>query len=225
MKGGPTTGIVAGMAAVAVGTGLILLAPPIIMASLAEIPATPVLKRLHGEVADAPALRRLIRSRERSLEWRETGRGHADLALARMVLGELGTRAEHTEQFTLAQTSLVRCLGLAPMNPFAWMRLVRVRMAHGHLASEIAEALNLALDTGPREDRMQMLVVEAGLHAWSALDDTDRDRVADRVRRAWRQDALYTAAIARRTGRTPLLARLVGLGAVDPDGPAVGQQP
>lgn len=215
VRGSARTGrireIVIGAAAAVAGAGLLCLAAPIVAASLLETPGNPVLKRLHREAAGVPALRRLIRSREASLDWREKGRTWTDLALARMVLGERGAVAERDVQFALAEDALIEGLALAPMNPYGWMRLVRVRMAGGRPAGEIAPALSLALNSGPREDRMLMLMVEAGLHAWRGLDGHDRALVAGKVRQAWSLDALQTAAVATRVGQAPLLARLVGL--------------
>ena len=195
--------------AAAAGGALLCLAVPIAGAGLAETPGTAVLKRLYREAPGAPALRRLIRSREASLRWREKGRTATDLALARMMLARGLAGAERDAQLALAEEALVRGLGLAPMTPHGWMRLVRVWMTQRRPADEVAPALGLAVHTGPREERMVALVAEAGLYAWSGLDPSDRDLVAARVRRAWRADALGTAAAAARVGRTALLARLV----------------
>ena len=194
------------------GAGLVWCAVPMAAASLAEIPGNATLERLHRDVAGAGALRGLIRSREASLEWREKGRTWTDLALARILLGERGTDSKRDAQLARAEDALARGLGLSPMNPHVWMRLVLVRMMSERPAAEIAPPLGLALATGPHEDRMDALAVEAGLLCWSELDAQDRDSVARRVREAWRRDAPGTAAVATRLGRAPLLARLVGLG-------------
>ena len=198
-------------AAVIAGAGLCYLAAPIAAASLAETPGNAILKRLHRETVDTPALRRLIRSREVSLKWREKGRTWTDLALARIVLGERGSVSKRNAHFALAEDALRRGLGLSPMNPYAWMRLVLVRMTNERPVAEIARPLSLALNAGPREDRMDALMVEAGLRCWSELDGHDRGRIAGKVRQAWQRDALGTAAAAARAGQTPLLARLADL--------------
>ena len=203
-------GIAIGAMAAAAGAAMLALAVPVAGAGLAEVPGNAVLERLHHEAPAAPALRRLIRSREISMAWRETARAATDLALARMMLGERGAGAEPPgRQLALAEAELVKGLGLAPMNPYGWMRLVRVRMTLRHPGGEIAPALGLAIHTGPRETRLEPLVVQAGLQVWSALGRGDRDRVGDRVRRAWRADALRASALAAGVGRTDLLARLV----------------
>ena len=206
-----TIPIVVGAVVVAAGAGLLSLALPIVAAGLAEVPGNAILHRLHRDAPGVPALQRLIRSREASIGWREKGRTATDLALARMVLGERGAAAERDRQRALAEEALTRGLALAPMNPYGWMRLVLIRMEDGRPAAEVAPLLSLAVSSGPREDRLLLPMVEAGLHVWNHLGRGDRNLVADRVRRAWRSDALRTAASAARTGQTELLARLVGL--------------
>ena len=203
--------ILVGAVVATAGAGLLSLALPIAAAGLAEAPGNAILQRLHRDAPGVPALQRLIRSREASIGWREKGRTATDLALARMVLGERGAAAERPRQLALAEEALAKGLGLAPMNPYGWIRLVLIRMENGRPVAEIAPLLSLALNSGPREDRLLMPMVEAGLHVWKHLDHGDRNLLADRVRRAWRNDALRTAAAAARAGRTDLLARLAGL--------------
>lgn len=196
-------------AAVLAGACLLWQAVPIVVASLIEAPSTPALKRLDTEAVGAAALRAVLRSRERSLHWHERGRTWTDLGLARILQAERGAVPERDTHHGLAERALVRGLALAPMNPYGWMRLVEERVALGRSAEDIVPAFTLALDTGPREDRMLPITVEAGLHLWAALDRDDRDRVAGKVGQAWREDPLGTAAVARRGGQTALLARLV----------------
>ena len=196
-------------AAVLAGACLLWQAVPVVVASLIEAPNTPILKRLDTEAVGAAALRVVVRSRELSLLWHERGRTWTDLGLAHMLLAERGAVPERDTHHGLTERALLRGLALAPMNPYGWMRLVEGRMALGRSAEDIVPAFTLALDTGPREDRMLPITVEAGLHLWTVLDRDDRDRVAGKVRQAWRQDPLGTAALARRGGQTTLLARLV----------------
>lgn len=199
-----------GMVTGGIGAALLALAVPIAGGGLAGAPGNAILKRLSGETPGAPALRRLIRSREASLDWRETGRTAAELALARMMLAERGGAGVHGARETaLAEAALVKGLGLAPMNPYGWVRLARVRTAQRRPAAEVAPVLGLAIHTGPREARLRRHVVEAGLYAWSALDRTGRGAVAARVREAWAADAQRTSALAAGVGRTGLLARIV----------------
>lgn len=202
--------VVHGIVAGGIGAALLALAVPIAGAGLAEVPGNAIAKRLSDETPGVEALRILIRSREARLRWHETGRAAAELGLARMLLAESGgAGVDRATQLVLAEAALARGLGLAPMNPYGWMRLVRVGMASERPGAAIAPALGLAIHTGPREPRLRWLVVEAGLYAWSALGPGDRNVIAGRVRDAWGSDPSRTAALAAGVGRTELLGRLV----------------
>lgn len=206
-----TTEIALAVATAALGAGLLAMAVPIAGASLAETRGSTILKRIHLESPDAPDLRRLIRSRESSLRWRAKGRTATDLALARMLLAEATGDAERAALLARAEDALSAGLGLAPMNPYGWIRLARLGMESRREAAEVAPALGLAIHTGPREDRLRVHVLEAGLWAWGALDARDRELVAVRARQAWDADPLGTAAAAARVGRTERLAGLLDL--------------
>ena len=198
------------VAAIATGAALLLLALPIAVASLTEIPGNAVLKKLlRYEPVPIQALKDLIQSREASLQWRKRGRTYTDLALARMVAGEQEASAARDETFRHARDELTEGLAAAPTNPYAWMRLVLLRRTLESPTPEIASALSLALNTGARQGRLLFPGVETGLHAWSELDDADRSLVAEMVRRAWARDPLRVARIARDAGQLPLLARLL----------------
>ena len=206
-----TTEVLLAAATAVLGAGLLALAVPIAGASLAETPGNAILKRIYLETPDAADLRRLIRSREASLRWRGKGRTATDLALARMLLAESTGDAQRAGLLARAEDALAAGLGLAPMNPYGWIRLARIGAASRRAAAEVAPALGLAIHTGPREYRLRMHVVEAGLRAWAALDARDRELVAVRARQAWDADPLGTAAAAARVGRTDRLAGLLDL--------------
>lgn len=175
------------------------------------MPGDAVVTRLQAEEAvNEAGLERLIRSREASARWRRTASVYTDIALARLILGEI-SGAE--SQMTQAETSLREGLGLAPMDPYGWMRLVQLRLARGAPASEIAAPLRPALRSGPHEDRrhaMLLLTVEAGLVAWHELEGAERVLIGEKVRAAWARDVPRTAAAAVRTGRADVLAGLLG---------------
>ena len=207
--------ILVGVAAVAFGAALLGISTPIVVSSLITAFNSLDLKRLHRGEMDAPTLRRLIPSLESSADWWDAGRAYTDLALSHVVLGEYeSVVGERNENLLFAENAMVKGLSRSPMNPYAWMRLAEVRMARQSLASEIAPPLKLALGSGPHEDRrdaMLLLVVEAGLYSWDFLPHHVQELIADKTREAWRRDALSSAAAAVRTGKMPLLTRLVGL--------------
>ncbi len=197
-----------GALAIAAGAGLVAAAVPLAGASLAEAPGNRILQRLHGGSPGAAALRQLIRSREASLAWRETGRAAKELGLARMMLAESLPRAERAGQYARAERALLRGLALAPLDPYGWMRLAAARMALGRPAMEVAPALALAIAAGPREDALLGPTARAAFYAWDSLEPDGRRLAAERVRMAWRADPVATAAAAVELERAGLLARL-----------------
>ena len=206
--------VLIGMAAGGVGAGMSLAALPLAVASLIEASGNSVLRQIQDQGAvEAPALRGFIRSREAAAQWRRSARAYTDLALGRVLLTEYEDASRRRENLALAERALARGLGLAPMDPYGWMRLVQVRTMRGASAAEIAPPLRLALRSGPHEDRrdaMLLLTLEAGLRAWDELDGSQRRLIADKAREAWRRNARAAAAAAVRAGETERLASLLG---------------
>ena len=205
----------AGAAALVLGAGLVGAALPAAIAGLIEAAGNPASRQMGGErPPGGPALEDLVRSREAAADWRAAGRLHAEIALARLMLAGTGDPATRDGQLALAEAALTRSLSLSPMSPYGWMRLVQVRTLRGSPDDDIARPLRLALRTGPHEERrdaMLMQTLEAGLRVWEQLDGRDRRLIAAKAREAWRRDALAAADAAGRTGRTALLASLLGL--------------
>lgn len=206
--------LLTGMAAAAFGAGLFLAALPVAVASLIEAPGNSALRQIQGQGAvEAPALHGIIRSREAAARWRRDARAFTDLALGRVLLTGYEGASRRSENLALAEAALASGLGLAPMNPYGWMRLVQVRTMRGASAADISAPLRLALLSGPHEDRreaMLLLTLEAGLRVWGDLDRSHRQLIAYKAREAWRRNAPAAAAAAVRAGETERLARLLG---------------
>lgn len=204
-----------GMAAIGAGAVLAWAAFPTAVAGLIEAAGKPALRQVHGEQAlPEPALRRLVRSRQTAADWRATGPAYTDIALLRLMLGETGDASLRAGQLALAEAALAMGLGLAPMDPYGWMRLVQVRTMRGRPVTDITLPLRLALSSGPHEERrtaMLLLMLTAGLRVWEELDGRERHLIRSKAREAWRRDAHATAAAVARVGGTDRLARLLGL--------------
>lgn len=202
------------MAAIGAGACMSLAAFPIAVASLMETSGNSTMRQIQDQRAvEGSALREFIRSREFAAQWRRSARAHTEIALGRVLLTGHGGPGQRRDNLALAETALATGLGLAPMDPYGWMRLVQVRTMRGAAAPDIAAPLRLALRSGPHEDRrdaMLLLTLEAGLRVWDRLDDSQRRLIAEKAREAWRRDALSAAAAAVRAGRTELLAGLIG---------------
>ena len=187
---------------------------PIAAGSLVEAAGNPALRQVHGERAvGTPILKSLIGSREAAADWRDAGGLHLDIALARLMLAETDNAARRSGHLALAEAALRGGLGLAPMSPYGWMRLVQVRTMRERPAADIGSPLRLALRSGPRENRrdaMLLLTLAAGLRVWDGLDGRERRLIADNAREAWRRDAVAAASAAAQVGETARLARLLG---------------
>lgn len=209
-----TVPILIGATSVVAGAGIFWQALPVAVASLVEIDGDPALELIRGEqTVGVPTLHRLVRSRRCAGRWRDASRIWTDIGLGHLMLAGLGDVERHHDNLALAENALTTGLALAPMNPHGWMRLVHVRTIRGQPASDISQPLQLALHTGPHEDRhdaMLLLTLEAGLRAWSDLSHGERRLIADKARKAWRRDARAAAAAAARAGKTARLARLLG---------------
>ena len=217
-RNGPTAvrmvPILIGATSVVAGVGIFWQALPVAVANLVEIDGDPALELIRGEqTVGVPTLHRLVRSRRCAGRWRDASRIWTDIGLGHLMLAGLGDVERHHDNLALAENALTTGLALAPMNPHGWMRLVHVRTIRGQPASDISQPLQLALHTGPHEDRhdaMLLLTLEAGLRAWSDLSHGERRLIADKARKAWRRDARAAAAAAARAGKTARLARLLG---------------
>ncbi len=208
-------GILAGALSIAAGLALAAAAVPLAGSGLAEVPGNSVLRRLHDGNPGATALRQLIRSREASLAWRQTGRAAKELGLARMMLAESAPETERAGQYALAERALLRGLALAPADPYAWTRLALVRMALARPAQEVARALVPALASGPNEEALLRPAARAALYGWEGLDADGRRGARSLVGAAWRADPVGTASAAAALGRAELLAYLVLPSAAD----------
>lgn len=207
--------ILAGALSVAVGLAVLAAAVPLAGSGLAEVPGNSVLRQLHGGNPGPTALRGLIRSREASLAWRETGRAAKELGLAYMMLAESAPEAERARQYALAERALLRGLASAPVDPYAWTRLALVRMALSRPPEEVARALGPALASGPNEEALLRPTARAALYGWEALGDEGWRGAGGRVRAAWRADPVGTASDAAALGRAELLADIVLPSAAD----------
>jgi len=201
--------ILAGALSIAAGLALVAVAVPLAGSGLAEVPGNSVLRHLYEGNPGPTALRRLIRSREASLDWRETGRTAKELGLARMMLAESAPKMERVRQYALAERALLRGLALAPADPYAWTRLALVRMALARAPEEVAGALVPALASGPNEETLLRPTARAALYGWEALGGEDRRGARALVGSAWRADPVGTAADAAALGRAELLADIV----------------
>ena len=146
----------------------------------------------------ASELERLIRSREKALAWRETGRLWTDLALARLMLLERRRVIRADVDLAPVRDALRRGLMLAPANPYGWTRLAAVESASGAAMDRLAAHVRMAILTGPYERPLLFARLELALAVWPEASAEDRRRIAGQIRWAWCADRQSVLAAAGR---------------------------
>ncbi len=200
------------MAALAfvVGAGLLYLALPRTIAAIVKLPGRPVLARIQDrKPVDVEDLATLITARSRALSWADSGRDHAVLGLAQLLLARGPERASGYDQRVVedAIVSLRDGLALAPASPHAWARLAYAELVANGPSAAVASALDMSLRTAPFEPRLLRVRVELSLHAWPYLTAEVRRLVHEQIRQAWRQSRSQLIVIARYTGRENVVRR------------------
>ena len=202
------------LAAIALGTTLLLPAIPVVISDLLLIPGNPVVRQLqHEQKTSESDIRNLIYSRKNSGKWREASKTYTDMALGYLILENYPSHEDYPGNLQQAEKSLIKGLALAPMNPYGWMRLAQVRKIRNAPIPQIAGALKLAMKSGHNEDKrhfMLLLMVEIGLEVWGQLNDQEREIIAQKARKAWDRDPWRTSTLAVRSGNSGLLAILLG---------------
>ena len=200
------------MAALAfvVGAGLLYLALPRTIAAIVKLPGRPVLARIQDrKPVDAEDLATLITARRGALYWADSGRDHAVLGLAQLLLARGSERASGYDQRVVEDAigSLRDGLALAPASPHAWARLAYAELVANGPSATVATALDMSLRTAPFEPRLLRVRVELSLHAWPYLTAEVRRLVHEQIRQAWRQSRSQLIVIARYTGRENVVRR------------------
>ena len=95
-----------------------------------------------------------------------------------------------------------KAIGLRPVSPYAWSTLMQVKMALGEIDPEFLDALDNALMLGPWEPEIQRAVADAGLNVWAVLNDSQKEKILQDIKRGMmRQSAdMVRIAMQNRTG-------------------------
>jgi len=73
---------------------------------------------------------------------------------------------------------------LRPTSPYTWANILLAKYRLGEIDEEFFGAMRHALDFGPWEPAVQLIVADAGLGAWDRLDSGLRGRVSENLQRA-----------------------------------------
>lgn len=140
--------------------------------------------REHGpDVASLTAVSsRLAITRWLSPDDPDLHEGAARLALMRARLPG-ATAAERKAALVESLAAIRRTIALRPVSPYGWAILLRVKEGLGEYDAEFRRALHGAVILGPREPEVQVVVVDVGLKAWSALPGAEQAMVMGSVLR------------------------------------------
>ena len=187
--------LIAALAA-AWGVGLLTLAVPRTIASLAAAPAFPVVIAMHrGEVTTDGQLDAATDILRQALPWSDGGRLRSDLGYVMLL------RAARAEDQDVAPAAdmLAESLARAPARPHTWVRLAYARTLAGE-QDPVAPLLR-SIDAGTYVPTLTVPRLELLLRHWDALPTVARRLTAEQVRYAWVLSRREVVALARRTGQ------------------------
>lgn len=97
---------------------------------------------------------------------------------------------------------------LRPTSPYTWADIVLTKYRLGQIDEEFFGAMHHALDFGPWEPAVQLILADAGMGAWEMLDSGLRGRVSENLRRAAVRQSDALARIATERGRVDLVCAI-----------------
>lgn len=198
--------------AIAFGGVLVALAAPRLLASLALLPADPVLDAVQsGEPIDAGLIAALISSREQARRFVSAPEIDVEIGMAEVLQAEAAPpdSAERRVALDRAIESLRAGLARAPRASFAWAKLAYAIQLRNGMSKPAIDAWHMSIETAPAEPRLVLWRSEFGAAALPLLDVEDQGRVAQQMRHAWRFDREGLARLARDRGLQLVLRRVL----------------
>lgn len=104
-----------------------------------------------------------------------------------------------------ALTNFRKAAALRPASPYTWGNILVAKYRLGQIDAEFFDAMHHALDFGPWEPAVQLIVADTGLGAWDALDTGLRTRVTENLQRTAVRQSDALARIANRQRRIGLV--------------------
>ncbi len=205
----PRGGVKARLAVIGVSSSLgillLVLAVPRLYAELMLLPGNPVIAAIENdETITAGDLKRLMLSRERALDWTQSGQARLELAVAEILLAqrEVGGGARYHALMRQALQAIRESLAQAPSDPFAWTRLAYARLAEDQTAERVVPVLAMAIRIAPVEATLVFPRLELCLIEWPYFARANPDLFEGQVRLAWRQSPLHLVRLALATSRS-----------------------
>lgn len=155
--------------AAVLGSALLALAVPRLVAAFYLLPGDPGMALLDsGQLPSPAAFERLIASRRAAAVWVAAPSTLIDLGVATMSLAQV-TPDRRPTLLHQAERYLGAGLAVAPADPHAWTYLTFIHTATGD-HERAARALDLALRTGPYQPELVLPRAALGLTNWPWLD-------------------------------------------------------
>ena len=106
---------------------------------------------------------------------------------------------------TAALNYFRKAAALRPTSPYTWANILLAKYRLDEIDDEFFGAMRHALDFGPWEPAVQLIVADTGLGSWARLDHNLRARVSQNLQRAALRQADALARIATVHGRVELV--------------------
>lgn len=152
-----------------------------------------------------PALE-TVRWREDSLA-RALERDPSDASIHEL-LGVLALRRTDRPRYVEEALGHFRdALARRPTSPYTWGNVVEALYRSGDTGSAFEQALQRAIELGPREPEAQRTVANFGLAVWDDLSEPSRAAVRRAIAGGLERNPLETLQIAARRGRLALACR------------------
>lgn len=97
---------------------------------------------------------------------------------------------------------------LRPTSPYTWGNILVAKYRLGQIDAEFFGAMHHALDFGPGEPAVQLIVADTGLGAWDGLDSGLRARVTENLQRTAVRQTDALARIATKQRRIELVCAM-----------------
>jgi tetratricopeptide (TPR) repeat protein len=168
--------LLATLFAALLGSVLLLGAVPRLVAAFHLLPGDPGMALLNsGQLPSPQAYERIVASRRAAAVWLAAPATLTDLGVAALSLAQASIEGRPV-LLDLAERQLQAALAGAPINPHAWTYLAFVHTATGD-HERAAQALDLALRTGPYEPNLTLPRAALGLTNWPWLAPDARARL------------------------------------------------
>ena len=168
--------LVATVFAALLGSALLLGAVPRLVAAFHLLPGDPGMALLEsGQLPSPQAYQRIVASRRAAAAWSAAPSTLTDLGVASLSLAQASSEGRAI-LLDLAERQLQAGLAGAPLDPHAWTYLAFIHTATGD-RQRAAQALHLALRTGPYEPDLALPRAALGLTNWPWLDPDTRTRL------------------------------------------------